>query len=364
MDSSKVEQGQSGQGKDVISPLSKAELLIKMEELKTPLGLRMSDNVYDFLQQSFSIFTERSFLLYEKDGIITKAIESTYFNTPNSFYFYPQQILETNKIMENEGYSYIGNYHHHLDSDEQIAARKNPPPGKEYLKLGPNYDPLHLSPDDAGGGFNATNTYSPEITEEERLELKKICASVNYLLLGHFSKLNNYRLAAYSSLKCFSQNHPWNVYKEQLQLNGFMLNHYKSFKHIVNHPIEIVETEDNDPEAISIFKKYIMKNKKYEGEFLDSGIDYSIKVFTKNGIIDYVETINNNQMIRYVIDSNGLVSMVTTYGDNTTRGIKANIDWFNNKNAPDRIKEAQINFNNKIMPQVKRIMSNKIFMFS
>lgn len=350
MEPTSLEKGLSSKEMGMSKVIPKTEFLATMEQQSAPIGVRISSSVADRLQKSFSPFVERAFLLFEKDGIIFKAIESTEPNSPRDFFFDVNQLYEVATVMTEEGYSYIGTYHHHLDSDEQIEYRRNPPKGEEAYILGVNYDPIQLSPDDRGVFKGATNKWKLE--EGKRQEMDKILSGARYLLLGHFSKKNNYRVGAYTVLSHLPSDHPWNRYSEQLKKNGLMLEHYRGFEDVLNQPIEVVETKDTDPEAVSILEKHGVKNRKYEGNLSDNSDDI-IRVFTRDGVVSQVEIWNDKKMIRYKVDRDGLLIGIGEYGDNTTKFKNRNLRFY----STDEIKKAQKDFGERLLPRVKELIT-------
>lgn len=196
-------------------------------------------DLYEYLKWAFWVHFERWFLLFEKDGIISKAVESNKWNSPRTFGFSKEQLVEVGIAMERRGFTYIGTYHHHLDSDEKISNEKEG-------RLGEKYNPNQPSPSDIWVfKFPWYNSLALEDPTVQRLIDK-----VRFLLLWHKSQSILYNVQAYAMLNSYPENHPWKIYKEDIKSSGLMLDHYKWIDWIVHAPINILESwvyNDGDP---------------------------------------------------------------------------------------------------------------------
>lgn len=69
--------------------------------MAAPVGVQLSTDLFSFLKASFSPHFERAFLLFERGGIIQKAVESTNPNSPKSFSFIGDQLKDTIPLLRN-----------------------------------------------------------------------------------------------------------------------------------------------------------------------------------------------------------------------------------------------------------------------
>lgn len=299
-----------------------------MSQQQDKINVNMSKELKDYLESAFSPFFERGFMLFEKGGIICKAIESTDANSPSSFGFNSEHIIETTRVMKREGYNYVATYHHHLDSDRQIAFRRNPPlEYKSSYNLGPKYNPDHPSPDDMGGelgnvGFSGADREKPEVQE--------IIRGVKYLFLGHKTETIPFHI------RCYSKHYPSS---NELQ-TGQRLDHYGGFKTVLFHYITYVKTGDRDPTARTILGKYKLRFRVYNIRTGKDNAKTQLKIYLKDNEITMIEKYQNNICKRYVF-KNGQLGYVAKYRDNTTKLDKANIEWYYKDKNPEKFTEEE-----------------------
>ena len=308
-----------------VEPTVSSDLKERLRSLEAPVEILMTKELKDYLEASFVPFFERAFQLFEKNGLIAKAVESTLPNSPKSFGFSRQQIMETVDIMKQAGYNYVGTYHHHLDSDLQVVLRKSPPAEKESYKLPQSYDPVQMSPDDRG----VFNSIGFSIGQQEQPEIQEIMSGIKYLFLGHHSESKGYRLKSYTVLDKLPQNHPWNQFRRELGAADYLENHYRGFNDILTHPIEIITTGDTDPQAKEILDQAGAKNRKLEVEFDNDYGKGKLRIFIDKGKIAFVEILTEDQARRYWFNSESQIEKAVVYGDNRTRTVKVNIDHLN-----------------------------------
>lgn len=269
--------------------------------------LKFSLELHKYLENAFSPHFERSFLLFEKDGIICKAIESTKPNTPRSFNFDPEHTEESFLVMQKEGYNLVGHYHYHLDSDAEIAFRRNPPKKKIAYNLGMKYNPDQPSPDDLGV-FKLIGTNPSKRDDPVNLRVQD---SIQYLFLGHRSESIPFHIKVYTpgeSLDTLPENHPLRKDK-----NPRYLDHYKNNTQILESELSLVKTNDQDVSAESILRKHNLRFRKHEfriGKMI-------IKLYTKDNKISMLEVYSKNYCKRYVFENQKLTRVIL-YGDNTT----------------------------------------------
>jgi len=309
-----------GQSEQLPPEQKRQRLMERLRAEGAPLETEATSELLHFLENAYSVNVERAFLLFAKDGVICKAIESTYPNNSKAFSFYSEQMLEVIPMMMSKGFAYIGTYHHHLDSDEQIALRIHPPKGQEAYKLPEGYDPAHLSPDDRGV-FN-TIGFSP--ADRDRDDVQSIIHSVRYLLLGHRSMKRGYRIKSYTLLDKLPEDHPWNKHRKELNETGFLLRHYWNYDDVLDHPLCPVtipddEQDGKDVEATKLLDAHGVKNRKFSYPFQHPTYGNGImRIFTKQGDIDMIELCVGDEMSRYMFRE-GRLQGLARYGDNTTR---------------------------------------------
>lgn len=224
--------------------------------------------------------------------------------------------------MEAQGYSYVGTYHHHLDSDRQVEMRKHPLRDMEAYQMPDAYDPIQMSPDDHG----VFNSIGFSLVGEEDPEALRIMAGVRYLFLGHRSEAHGYRVKCYSVLSRLPVTHPWNVLRDEIRTAGYMAAHYRNYDDILDHPLEVAGAQDSDPEALDILNQASVKNRKHELTIPDSAGGGRLRVFTQDGIVSFIEVETGGKLQRYWFDEEGSLTRSAIYGDNTTRMEKTNID--------------------------------------
>ncbi len=109
--------------------------------------LTVSREVVELLESDFSHERESAFLLFrnESTGVVDLVVRSAQPTTKRSFGFPKDQIPYYADVLGREGYTLVGTYHSHTDTDEEISERR----GWDFY--GPRkaeYDPILLSPDD------------------------------------------------------------------------------------------------------------------------------------------------------------------------------------------------------------------------
>jgi len=282
------------------------------QKIKQKLTVKFSEELRQYLENGFSPYFERAFMLFEKNGIVSKAVESTNPNSPRSFRFDYEHLIETIRIMQKEGYTYVGSYHHHLDSDKQIALRKNPSAIKEYLRLPEKYNPDQPSPDDLYGykiGFDPQSEKTPES--------QLIIAGTKYLFLGHKSNSIPFHIRAYMPIH-WPANKSFEELTPTLKDSGLLLDHYSSKMPVIDNPINYIQTNDNDPSAKNILRKYNRRFRIKEFRFGNNENYTRLKMYIKDGQITMIERYTNNYVMRYFFNNNKL-DRITVFIDNTSR---------------------------------------------
>jgi|GEM_PF-2712287 len=287
---------------------SKQQLLEKLREANEPFETKVSPELVTYLESCISKFTERGFLLFAKNGVVCKAVESTAWCNPKSISFTIRRTSEVLQAMEAEGYDYVGTYHHHPESDEEIEHRQQPGSGYPY----PNYDPVHLSTGDIGI-FNKLAVW------QDGNGWKKPKSDEKYLFIGHKSEKRGYRLRCYTVLSELPEGHPWKTHAADLRKFGFNLRHYRDIDGILDHPVEHAQgTADNDPTASQILEKHDVAERIFERDFQNEIFGSGrIRVFTESGELTMVELYfaDGKTMKRYGFND-GELDRIIIYGDN------------------------------------------------
>jgi len=204
--------------------------------------LSVSREVALLLESDFSHGRESAFLLFrnEETGIVDLAVPSAQPSSRRSFGFPSDQIPYCKDVLGSEGYTLVGTYHSHTDTDEEIESKRTM---DFYGPKKAEYDPSLLSPDD-----------QYPFDDKENLDQIK--------LLGHKGERLGFRLRGYipvndNGYQRSKATEDTRFIMDNLSLlreKGFIARHYRDLENM-ELVVDVVPA-GVDPTGASILRKH------------------------------------------------------------------------------------------------------------